>query len=154
MSRLGSPLALLCQIKPSLMRLLQLPPEVTAYSIRQTLISVFQESTHLSFYGTTGSRELTIRRNWQSIVNYPLHTKRKLSFIGPKHSVKLRLFSYPSIKTYVLGAQKNHLIVPFVLNSFLVRFKFDFSLLSCHIRQVCVFEIFHSFAIPLNLLHV
>ena len=82
MSRLGFPLALLCQIKPSLMRLLQLPPEVTAYSIRQTLISVFQESTHLSFYGTTGYRELTIRRNWQSIVNYPLHTKRKLTHIS------------------------------------------------------------------------
>ena len=53
---------------------------------------------------------------------WPLHRFRKATYL----SVKLKIISYPSVLTYVLGAQKNRVIETVLLsthNMFCLRYK-------------------------------
>ena len=50
-----------------------------------------------------------------------------LFFIHPDN-VKLWLFSYSSVYTYVLGAQKNHVIETFLLSTHNIRFGLEIQL--------------------------
>ena len=45
--------------------------------------------------------------------------------LSKNFNVKLRLFSYPSVKTYVLGAQKNRLIEMVLLSTHNISFGWD-----------------------------